>query len=123
MIFTSVAAPDGHHDAHLYREVDVVDLDVDVVKPATLEPESIVVAFPFELADPQFLRETAGAVYAADTEQLPDTSKAWYSIQHAIGVTNQRHGVRWGSLDAPWCSSAGCIPARGRAPSPRPPGR
>lgn len=85
----------------LYQDVDVVDLDAHLVKPVRLEPESIFVAFPFEVADPQFLLETAGAVYAAETEQLPDTSKDWYSIQHAVGVTNQRHGVLWGSFDAP----------------------
>jgi hypothetical protein len=85
----------------LYRDVDVVDLDVRLVKPARLEPESIFVAFPFEVARPRFLLETAGAVYAAGIEQLPDTSRDWYSIQHAIGVTNERHGVLWGSFDAP----------------------
>ncbi|GAA3773831.1 hypothetical protein GCM10022225_71820 [Plantactinospora mayteni] len=85
----------------LYREVDVVDLDVHLVKPARLEPESILVAFPFAVADPEFLMETAGAVYAAGTEQLPDTSMDWYSIQHAIGVTNRRHGILWGSFDVP----------------------
>lgn len=85
----------------LYREVDVVDLDVYLVKPARLAPESVFVAFPFEVADSRFLMETAGAVFAAETEQLPDTSKDWYSIQHAIGVTNDSHGLLWGSFDAP----------------------
>ncbi|MFU8854941.1 hypothetical protein ACNAW0_28825, partial [Micromonospora sp. SL1-18] len=99
------ATPPGFPEATmaltLYRETDVVDLDVHLVKPARLEPESIFVAFPFAVADPEFLLETPGAVYAAGTEQLPDTSMDWYSIQHAIGVTNQRHGVLWGSFDAP----------------------
>jgi len=85
----------------LYRDVDVVDLDVHLVKPARWEPESIFVAFPFHVDQPRFLLETAGAVYAAGTEQLPDTSKDWYSVQHAVGVTNGRHGVLWGSFDAP----------------------
>ncbi|MFC7549298.1 hypothetical protein [Plantactinospora sp. GCM10030261] len=85
----------------LHRDVDAVDLDVHVVKPSVLAPESIFVAFPFDVPDPTFLLETAGAVYAAETEQLPDTSKDWYSIQHAIGVTNDRHGILWGSFDAP----------------------
>ncbi|MEU4771607.1 hypothetical protein [Micromonospora sp. NPDC023644] len=85
----------------LYRDVDVVDLDVHLVKPARLEPESIFVAFPFAVPDPEFLLETTGAVYAAETEQLPDTSKDWYSVQHAVGVTNRDHGILWGSFDAP----------------------
>ncbi|XTZ15339.1 hypothetical protein ACQSSU_28565 [Micromonospora echinospora] len=85
----------------IYREVDVVDLDVHLVKPVRHEPESVFVAFPFDVPDPEFLLETAGAVYAAGTEQLPDTSRDWYSVQHALGVTNARHGVLWGSFDAP----------------------
>jgi hypothetical protein len=85
----------------LYRDLDVVDLDVDVVKPSRRGPESVFVAFPFAVDDRRFLLETAGAVYEADREQLPDTSKDWYSVQHAVGVTNDRHGVLWGSVDAP----------------------
>lgn len=85
----------------LYHGLDTVDLEVSLVKPQRFGPESIFVAFPFAVEDPQFLLETAGAVYAAETEQLPDTSKDWYSIQHAVGVSNQTHGVLWGSYDAP----------------------
>ncbi len=90
----------------LYRDLDVVDLAVALVKPEAFGPESIHVAFPFRVAGPQrpeFLLETAGAVYAAETEQLPDTSKDWYSVQHAVGVhpAGGGPGVLWGTLDAP----------------------
>ncbi|HZC73120.1 MAG TPA: hypothetical protein VE442_20670 [Jatrophihabitans sp.] len=85
----------------LYADIDVIDVDVELVKPERMAPESIFVAFPFEVRDPRFLVETAGAVYTADSEQLPDTSKDWYSIQHAVGVTNDEHGIVWGSFDAP----------------------
>ncbi|WP_210508507.1 hypothetical protein [Naasia sp. SYSU D00057] len=85
----------------LYRRTDVIDLDVELVKPEVFAPESIFVAFPFAVADPRFLLETAGAVYEADAEQLPDTSKDWYSIQHAVGVAGAEGGVLWGTVDAP----------------------
>ena len=85
----------------LYDELDVIDLDVDLVKPEHAGPESIFVAFPFAVARPRFLLETAGAVYEAETQQLPDTSKDWYSIQHAVGVGGRESGVLWGSFDAP----------------------
>ncbi len=85
----------------LHRDVDLIDLDVHLVKPRRWEPESIFVAFPFAVDDPRFLLETAGAVYEAGTEQLPDTSRDWYSIQHAAGVHNDRHGILWGTFDAP----------------------
>ncbi|MCU1438384.1 MAG: hypothetical protein JWP66_1471 [Naasia sp.] len=85
----------------LYPGLDVIDLDVDLVKPEVFGPESIFVAFPFAVDDPRFLVETAGAVFEADSEQLPDTSKDWYSIQHAVGVCGSAGGVLWGSVDAP----------------------
>ncbi|QEW01898.1 hypothetical protein [Microbacterium lushaniae] len=82
---------------------DIPDLELDVwlSKPERFEPESVFVAFPFQVANPEFLLETAGAVFAAEREQLPDTSKDWYSIQHAVGVGGDGGGVLWGTRDAP----------------------
>ena len=78
-----------------------LELDVWLSKPERFGPESVFVAFPFPAANPEFLLETAGAVFTADREQLPDTSKDWYSIQHAVGVAGEGCGVLWGTRDAP----------------------
>lgn len=85
----------------LYRDSDLIDFDVYLTKPEVFDPESIFVAFPFAVDQPEFLLETAGAVYAAEREQLQDTSKDWYSIQHAIGVTGAGGNIMWGTVDAP----------------------
>jgi alpha-mannosidase len=85
----------------LYRNLEGIDLDVRLVKPESFEPESVFVAFPFGLTHPRFLLETAGAVYEAEMEQLLDTSKDWYSIQHAAGITDGTSGILWGTRDAP----------------------
>jgi alpha-mannosidase len=89
------------HTLTVYRETELIDVAVRIRKPENFAPESIFVAFPFAVDEPEFLLETAGAVYAAETEQLPDTSKDWYSIQHAVGVRGQDAAVLWGSFDAP----------------------
>lgn len=91
VVTTLVLAEDG----------DEIGLDVRVSKPERFEPESVFVAFPFAIVEPRFLLETAGAVFEAEREQLPDTSKDWYSIQHAVGVAGTEGGVLWGSMDAP----------------------
>ncbi|WP_309127263.1 hypothetical protein [Microbacterium sp.] len=91
-IETTIVVTDGSAD---------VDLDVRLSKPERFEPESVFVSFPFSVADPDFLVETAGAVFAAGREQLPDTSRDWYSIQHAVGVSGGDGGILWGSADAP----------------------
>lgn len=91
------------HTLTLYRELDDIDLAVHLAKPEHFGPESLFVAFPFAVDRPEFLLETAGAVFAAETEQLPDTSKDWYSVQHAVGVRSADGGsaVLWGTVDAP----------------------
>jgi hypothetical protein len=76
-------------------------LDVQLKKPIVEAYESLHVVFPFALAQPDFLLETAGAVYQAEAEQLSDTCKDWYSIQNAIGIGNPNGGVLWGTMDAP----------------------
>jgi hypothetical protein len=103
---TPPGLPPASATLSLYRDLDVIDLAVALVKPEVFGPESIHVAFPFRVGGqdgPEFLLETAGAVYAAQTEQLPDTSKDWYSVQHAVGVhpAGGGPGVLWGAVDAP----------------------
>lgn len=85
----------------LADDSDEIGLDVWLSKPERFEPESVFVVFPFAITEPRFLLETAGAVFEADAGQLPDTSKDWYSIQHAVGAVGAEGGVLWGSVDAP----------------------
>jgi len=89
------------HTLTVFRELDDIDLAVHIAKPERFGPESVFVTFPFAVGRPEFLVETAGAVFAAETEQLPDTSKDWYSIQHAVGVRGDGGAVLWGTVDAP----------------------
>ena len=91
------------HTLTLFRDLDDIDLAVRIAKPERFGPESVFVAFPFAVDEPEFLLETAGVVFAADREQLPDTSKDWYSIQHAIGVRSAdgSTAILWGTVDAP----------------------
>ncbi|MCM3658254.1 hypothetical protein M3147_13450 [Agromyces mediolanus] len=78
-----------------------LELAVRISKAERFAPESVHIAFPFAVRSPRFLLETAGAVFEADHEQLPDTSRDWYSVQHAIGVGGEDGGMLWGTYDAP----------------------
>jgi hypothetical protein len=93
--------PESEATLVLSDDADDLLLEVSLVKPERFGPESVFVTFPFAVEDPEFLLETAGAVYAAGSEQLPDTSRDWFSIQQAIGVHHRGRGVLWESLDAP----------------------
>ncbi|TDD72331.1 hypothetical protein E1262_03210 [Jiangella aurantiaca] len=103
----SVAGVNVSTTLRLYPSFDLIDLDVTVAKAETLAPESLFVTFPFAVADPRFLVETAGAAFVAEHEQLSDTSKDWYAIQHAAGVSGTGSAVLWGSYDAPLAQFGG----------------
>ena len=76
----------------------VVSLD----RRPRVEPEGVFVTFPFAVKRPRFWLQTTDAVYEAEREQLPDTCRDWYSIQHAVGVADEdASGIMWGTLDAP----------------------
>jgi alpha-mannosidase len=81
--------------------LDQARLDVALDKPANREVEGVYVAFPFALDEPSFLLETGGAVFEAEREQLPDTCRDWYSVQHAVGIRAGGRGVLWSTAEAP----------------------
>jgi hypothetical protein len=78
-----------------------VTLRIELTKTARYDPESIFVSFPFRSVEPRFLLETTDAVFVPEVEQLPDTSKDWYNVLHAVGVGAAEGGFLWGTLDAP----------------------
>ncbi|WP_144762751.1 hypothetical protein [Curtobacterium sp. 9128] len=98
----AVTVPAVETTITVHDDVDMVDLSVTMHKPYRRGPESVFVAFPWRVDGPRFLVETAGAVFVADAEQLPDTSRDWYSVQHAVGVVGEDgSGVLWTTRDVP----------------------
>ncbi|MGO4535708.1 hypothetical protein [Leifsonia sp. 2MCAF36] len=91
------------HTLTLFHNLDDIDLAVHIAKPENFGPESVLVTFPFAARSPEFLLETAGAVFTAGSEQLPDTSQDWYSVQHAVGIRSSdgAAAMLWGTVDAP----------------------
>jgi alpha-mannosidase len=87
--------------ATLYDALDHVDLELALTKEENRDPEGVYVSFPFALAPPTFLLETGGAVFQAGAEQLPGSCHDWYSVQHAIGVSDGVRSVLWATREAP----------------------
>ncbi|MBX3062727.1 MAG: hypothetical protein KF726_07115 [Anaerolineae bacterium] len=85
----------------LYDAVKWLDFSIQIDKHENYEMEGVYVAFPFALHDPSFWLQTANAVYRADLEQLPDTCRDWYSIQHGIGISDGESSVLWATREAP----------------------
>lgn len=85
----------------LHDAFKAVDVEITIDKLENYDMEGVYAAFPFALDKADFLLETANAVFTADTEQLPDTSRDWYSIQHAIGINGSGGSVLWATREAP----------------------
>ncbi len=85
----------------LYNSVPWIDLTVTVYKDANYRMEGVYVAFPFALQQPTFYLETANAVYRPDADQLPNTCRDWYSIQHGLGISNGEASILWATREAP----------------------
>lgn len=85
----------------LYDELKWIDVTVHLRKDENPTMEGVYVLFPFDLNPARFLLETAGAVYEAGAEQLLDTCRDWYSVQHAVGVSDGTASVLWATREAP----------------------
>jgi alpha-mannosidase len=85
----------------LYDRLKCIDVDVTLYKHESYEMEGVYVQFPFALDQPTFWLETANAHYRADLDQLPNSCRDWYSIQHGIGITDGTHSILWAAREAP----------------------
>jgi alpha-mannosidase len=93
--------PDIHTTITLYDTVKRIDLSVTLDKVENYAMEGVYVLFPFALAGPTFRLETANAEFRADLDQLPDTCRDWYSIQHGAAITDGAASVLWATREAP----------------------
>ncbi|HEX8217800.1 MAG TPA: hypothetical protein VF914_01160 [Chloroflexia bacterium] len=93
----------------IYDSVKMVDVTVRLRKDENFGIEGVYVLFPFALERPQFLLETANAVYRAEEEQLPNSCRDWYSVQHGAGVTSGdgTASVLWATRECPMLQLGG----------------
>ena len=77
-------------------------LEVDWVfdKEETLEPESVYVAFPFNLGEPTFSLDM-GVPVIPDAEQIDGSVRDWYPVQKWAAVSDGDRTVIVTPLDAP----------------------
>jgi hypothetical protein len=93
----------------IYDSVKMVDVTVRLRKEENYGMEGVYVLFPFALERPRFLLETANAVYQAEKEQLPNSCRDWYSVQHGTGVTSGdgSASVLWATRECPMVQLGG----------------
>jgi hypothetical protein len=85
----------------LYDDLKWIDLTVHLRKDENYRMEGVHIVFPFAAEHPEFLLETTNAVFNPASEQLPNTCRDWYSVQHALSVSDQNASVLWATQEAP----------------------
>lgn len=85
----------------LYEEQPWIDLIFDIEKTPIPEPESVYIAFPLALKDPQAHYDTTGAIVQAEQEQLPYACRDFFYVQSWVDVSDQQRGLTLIMPDAP----------------------
>jgi len=75
-------------------------LELRVDKKRCLDPETLFVAFPFQVPGGRFRYESPLAVAEVNTDQLPNACRDWYAVQHFVDVSNDGEGITWTTRDA-----------------------
>lgn len=100
--FLRVDAPsanDAYVQIVLYDELPYIDLIIDIDKQIVTAPESLYVAFPLAVENPVPRYEVAGAIVEAETQQLINATRDYYSIQNWVDCSNDHYGVTLASPD------------------------
>jgi hypothetical protein len=70
-------------------------------KKAILDPESVVIAFPFNLGKPDFRFDMGGVPSAPHVDQIPGAVRDYFPIQRWAAVNDGDKGVVIASIEAP----------------------
>ncbi|MBS1705275.1 MAG: hypothetical protein JST40_05335 [Armatimonadetes bacterium] len=87
--------------AALVEGLDRVEWAISMDKKAVREKESVHIAFPFAIPNPQQRIQMPWAVVRPDVDQLPGSNKNWFPVAGYFDVSNSKRGVTCVPLDAP----------------------
>lgn len=79
----------------------VLEVDWMLDKIDVLDPESVYVAFPFNLGSPNFRFDMGGVPSAPGADQIPGAVRDYFPIQRWASVDDGERGVVIASIEAP----------------------
>ncbi|MCL7937169.1 MAG: hypothetical protein M8844_03330 [marine benthic group bacterium] len=82
---------------------DRLELEYRFDKQWTLDPESVLIAFPLALSSATLDRAVGGALapFRADGDQAPGANRNWYTIERWADIHDASGGLNLFSIDAP----------------------
>ena len=88
-------------EIRVYKVSKRIDFNYYVRKKPVSDPESIYIAFPFELEGGKIYADVAGGVMEAGVDQLPGSSNDWNTVQNFAAVRNKSSQIIIGSHETP----------------------
>lgn len=88
----------------LYKDINRIDITIEMDKEETLDKEMVFISFPFALEKPEVRLEYPGAITEPLKEQFPHACKNWFTIHKWASLGDKRKGILWVSQDAPLLS-------------------
>ena len=88
-------------EIRLVSGMDKVELINTIDKMAIRKKESVHFDFPFKVGGAQVRYSIPWGSITAESDQLPDANRNWYTIQRWVDISNDAYGVTWSSPDAP----------------------
>ena len=98
------AAPGANglsREIRLVSGIDKVELINIIDKIAIRKKESVHFGFPFKVDGAQVRYSIPWGSITAESDQLPDANRNWYTMQRWVDISNESYGVTWSSPDAP----------------------
>ncbi|MFC1791017.1 glycoside hydrolase family 38 C-terminal domain-containing protein [Gemmatimonadota bacterium] len=88
-------------EIRLVEGLDRVDITNRIAKAWVLDPEAVLFRFPFALDQPQVRIDVPFGSFRPELDQVPGSSKNYYSVQRWVDLTDARGGVTLTTVDAP----------------------
>ncbi len=85
----------------LVEGLDRVEISNRIAKEWVLDPEAVLFRFPLAIEEPEVRFDVPFGVVRTEEDQVPGSSKNYFSIQRWVDVSDEQGGVTLTSVDAP----------------------
>lgn len=85
----------------LYPSLKQIDVINTIRKQEIVAAEAAHIAFPFAMQNPVVRLEAPDSIFTVDKEQLPNSARDWYAVQHWVKLSDGATDILWTPLEAP----------------------
>ena len=85
----------------IYKVEKKIEVVFRLKKKPIIDPESVYVAFPFDVKDGKIFLDVTGGHIEAGVDQIKGSSNDWYTVQNYASIRNSKGQVIIGSQEVP----------------------